>query len=307
MLADIEKIFPPGTHGDTSGLPVDVMGDMIIVMDENWQVKWYFDTFEHDGGAPQLDIKRPAVLGEICENGKGGCPPIFLTVTGISPKATDWLHANSIYYWPAPQNGNTTGGDLIWSSRHQDWVMRVDYRDGKGTGNILWRMGPGGDFTINSSDPWPWFSHQHDVGIEDNGKGVMTIFDNGNTRLSPPSGPGSSTGGTPGLGDTACKPNDCHSRGIVVKFDETAKTVTPVLSQDLGHFSTAMGSAQMLSNGSYFFVPTIVLLTATDIVAYDEEIQPTTGAETGTTVLNLRSPEVYRGWQMPSLYAPPTT
>ena len=64
MQADLQKIFPPGTQGDTSGLPVDIIGTMIIVLDNNWRVVWYFDAFQHAGGAPQLDINRPAVLGE---------------------------------------------------------------------------------------------------------------------------------------------------------------------------------------------------------------------------------------------------
>jgi hypothetical protein len=29
-------------------------------------------------------------------------------------------------------------------------VMRVDYQDGTGTGNILWRMGNQGDFALNN-------------------------------------------------------------------------------------------------------------------------------------------------------------
>jgi len=33
VLVDIERIFPPRTQGDTSGLPVDIIGDMIIVLD----------------------------------------------------------------------------------------------------------------------------------------------------------------------------------------------------------------------------------------------------------------------------------
>ena len=71
VLADIEKIFPAGTQGDTSGHPVDIVGDMIIVLDSNWQAVWYFDSFQHDAGCPQsgprqLDINRAAVLGETC-------------------------------------------------------------------------------------------------------------------------------------------------------------------------------------------------------------------------------------------------
>jgi len=307
VLADIEKIFPAGTQGDTSGLPVDIMGDMIIVLDNNWQVAWYFDTFEHAGGGTQLDYNRPAVLGEVCINGQGGCPPVFLLGTGIAPKCKDWLHANAIYYWPAPQNG-TSKGDLIWSSRHQDWIMRVNYQDTKGTGDIMWRMGPGGDFTFNnvSGDIWPWFSHQHEVGMENGGTGPMTLFDNGNTRLSPPTGSHASSGPIPGLGSD-CGPIDCKSRGMVLTVDESTMQVTPLVMQDLGVLSPAMGSAQLLSDGNYFFVPTIVALGANDIVAFDIEITPPAAGDiTGTQAYNIRTPEVYRGWQMPSLYAPPT-
>ena len=169
-------------------------------------------------------------------------------------------------------------------------------------------MGPGGDFRFvnNYSDPWPWFSHQHDVGIENNGTGVMTIFDNGNTRISPPTGPHSSTGGTPGLGRN-CGPNDCHSRGMALTFDESTMQATPVLSTDLGVFSNAMGSAQWLADNNYFFVPAIVRVTRTGTLGYGIEIQPAPGTDNGTQVLNLAGPDSYRSWQMPSLYDPPTT
>jgi len=88
VIADIEKVFPPGTQGDTSGLPVDIIGDMIIVLDQNWQVVWYFDAFQHDSGPPQLDINRPAVLGESCVVAQSGCPSILLLGSGIAPRRT---------------------------------------------------------------------------------------------------------------------------------------------------------------------------------------------------------------------------
>jgi arylsulfate sulfotransferase len=284
VIADIEKIFPPGTQGDTSGLPVDVIGDMIVVLNANWQVVWYFDAFEHDSGAPQLDINRPAVLGETCVKNQVGCPPVFLLGTGIAPKAKDWLHANSLYFWPQT-------GDIIWSSRHQDWAMKVDYHYGTGTGNILWRMGPDGDFTFNNiyQDSWPWFSHQHDVGIETNG--VMTVFDNGNTRVQPPpvgTGPG-------------------NSRGMALTFDERLMQVTPVLSDDLGVYGSAMGSAQLLPGGNYFFLPTNVFVNLNLIAGYSIEVQPTAGTASGTQILNLQGPEQYRAWQMTNFYSVPTT
>jgi hypothetical protein len=286
LFADIEKIFPPGTQGDASGLPVDIVGDMIIVLDANWQVAWYFDSFQHDGGGGQLDINRPAVLGETCVINQGSCPPMLLLGPGIAPFAKDWLHANSLYYQPQD-------GSIIWSSRHQDWVMKVDYQNGSGTGNILWRMGLDGDFAFHNiyNDAWPWFSHQHDAGIENNGAGPLTVFDNGDTRVSPP---------PVGLGSG-------NSRGMALTVDEKGLQVTPILSVDLGVYAQALGSAQLLSDGNYFFLAADVLLAPTTVVSDSIEILPTAGTDTGTQVLSLRSTQSYRAWRMPSLYTPPTT
>jgi arylsulfate sulfotransferase len=291
----VEKIFPPGTQGDTSGLPVDILGDLIVVLDNNWRAVWYFDAFEHDSGAPQLDINRAAVLGATCSQNEQGCPPIFLLGPGVAPFAHDWLHGNSLYYWPQSH-------DLLWSSKNQDWVMKIDFNGGHGTGNILWRLGPCGDFTFNNtnSDPWPWFSAQHEVAMENNGAGPLTVFDNGDTRVSPPSGPGSSSGCLPGLGSG-------HSRGMALAVDENTFQVTPVLSQDLGVFTTAGGSAQLLSNGNYFFLPAVVFVSLSEEASFAMQFFPTPGTVNGAQVLNLQAPSAYRGWQMPSLYNPPGT
>jgi len=289
LIADIEKIYPPGTQGDTSGLPVDIVGNMIVVLDENWQAMWYFDAFEHAGGAPQLDINRAAVLGETCGVNQLGCPPIFLLGNGIAPLALDWLHANSLYYWPAQEDG-VSKGDLIWSSRHQDWVMRVDYEDGAGNGNILWRMGPESDFTFDNidQDPWPWFSHQHEVELESHTRD-LTLFDNGNTRLFQ-------------MGVT-CVPNDCDSRGIVLTVDESKMRVKPMLSVDLGEYSSAVGSAQLLDNDNYFLLAGFVENT----FGYSIEIQPTSGTLSGKQVFNMQGTMGYRAWRMANLYTPPDT
>jgi hypothetical protein len=79
-------------------------------------------------------------------------------------------------------------------------------------------------------------------------------------------------------------------------------TVTPLLSQDLGVYSFALGSARALGNGNYFFQPGTVSATNS---SYAIEVLPTAGTVNGTIVYDLQSAVSYRAWLMPSLYAPP--
>ena len=277
-LASVEKIFPAGTQGDTSGLPVDVIGDFIVVLNSNWQVVWYWDAFQY------LNVSRAAILGETCGVNEAGCPPVFLLDPGhIAPSAKDWLHGNSVYFWP--QNN-----DLIFSMKDQDWVIKIDYNNGTGTGDVLWTMGEtGGNFSFDNinSDPWPWFSHQHDVTLANNGSGPMILFDNGDTRTAAP---------PLGLGFPGCQPNDCNSRGMALTVDESTLTVTPVLSANLGVYSSADGAAQLLSDGNYYFLAPLVV-TLNGIESNAMEFAGT------TQELNIQGPEGYRGWQLVNLYS----
>jgi hypothetical protein len=87
-------------------------------------------------------------------------------------------------------------------------------------------------------------------------------------------------------------------------------TATPALSLDLGNYSEAMGSAQLLSNGDYFFENPMVVINPNAIAGFSLEYGPTPAApQAGAAdlVLDLGAPEHYRGFQMPSLYYPPTT
>jgi hypothetical protein len=266
-LTDEEKIFTDGTQGSSATNPVDIIGDIIVDLDTNWQVAGYWRAFDH------LNANRAAILGETCRNGQRGCPPVTLT-TGI---AQDWLHGNSLYF-------TASDGSVLFSMRHQDWVIKIDYGNGTGTNNILWTLGKGGNFTINSTDPYPWFSHQHDAGFVQGGTTTLALFDNGNTRVSaPPLGLG--------YGD---------SRGYVLSVDQVNLQVTPVLLADLGFYSYALGSAELLSNGDYHFEAG--LANATPL--YSEAIEVFPDATLGFT-MKLHSIPCYRSFRLANLYVPP--
>lgn len=208
VLASTEQIMT-GVQGDG---PVDLLGDMILVLDPDLQVEWTWDAFDH------LDPHHAATLGETCTPAGGGCPPFFL-----APQANDWLHGNSLQLTP--------DGNILYSARHQDCLIKIDYANGQGDGHIIWRLGKDGDFSIASTDPSPWFSHQHDAGIHTDG--TLTLFDNGNVRQAT---------------DPAA-----HSRGQVLRIDERNRAVEPILNADMGGYSLALGAAQKLPSGAYHF------------------------------------------------------
>ena len=146
-IAGLERMMPAGTQGSKEA--VDVLGDLVIDLDEDFQVAGVWNSFDH------VDLKRASLGDEKCRGGVGGggCPPIFL-----APQANGWLHSNSLNYIPAT-------GDFVVSMPEQNWVLKIDWRDGKGSGKVLWRLGEGGDFKAISDDPDPWFSYQHDAGL----------------------------------------------------------------------------------------------------------------------------------------------
>ena len=182
---------------DINGTPTNYIGDMVVVLDEDLQVTWVWDAFDH------LDVNRGPVLGEIVHPGEPGPESIVPDFPAVS-----WLHDNAVSLSPGD-------GNLVLSVRHQDWVIKIDYENGAGDGHVVWRLGQGGDFAVNSADPNPWFSHQHNVHYIDDH--TLILFDNGNTRR-------------------ASDPN-AHNRGQMWTLDETSMTATLVLNADLGDYS----------------------------------------------------------------------
>lgn len=237
---------------------VDVIGDVILALDQNLQVVWAWDSFQH------LDWSRMATLGEVCTQQAAGCPPFYQ-----APQANDWLHGNSVELTP--------DGNILYSMRHQDWVIKIAYANGSGNGNIIWRLGKGGDFQINSTDPNPWFSHQHDAQYECGHSSTISLFDDGNVRNAADS--------------------NAHSRGQVLQLDEQNRIATLVLNADLGGYSFALGSAQKLPNGNYHFDLGWLQPNGTSQAV---EVDPS-----GNIVftLQLNSP-AYRSFRLTDLYTP---
>ena len=231
------------------------------------QVAWVWNAFDH------MDLKRKSKEDGKCRGATGNmaCSAIYLT-----PVANDWLHGNALQLTP--------DGNILYSSRHQDWVIKIDYANGTGSGNILWRMGLDGDFSIQSSDPNPWFSHQHDPNFESNGN-VLLVFDDGNIR-------------------EAADPT-AHSRGQVLQVDEVDKIVRPTLNADLGVYSGALGSAQLLPDGNFHFDAGFLLSTsASGSPIYNGQSLEVNLSDQVVFGIQFGTLE-YRSFRIPNLYTAP--
>jgi arylsulfate sulfotransferase len=234
----------------------NVLGDVIIDLDQNLQPVWVWNEFDH------LDVNRH--------------PYNF----------PDWTHTNAIIYSPSDHN-------IIVSMRHQNWVVKVDYQDGAGAGDILWRLGEGGDFKlVGGTDPTDWQYAQHGPHLfSPNSSGVFSLglLDNGDDRLFP-------TGVTCGQGGA---PACLYSTVPVFQIDEGAKTATLVFHQilDPSLYSFFGGNAELMDNGNIEYDLAGIGTSQSDIF----EVTPTS---TPQTVWHLHSGNAYayRGYRLPSLY-----
>ena len=198
MLLGSRDVVSTQYQGGTQNNPVDIIGDMILILDHNMQLVWAWDSFAHQ------DLSRAATMNDMCVHNLGnGCPDFNNNFT----QANDWLHTNAMEL--------TADGNIILSERSQDWVVKVNYANGRGDGSLLWRMGPYGDFTILNppsnpcGDPnvFPWFTHQHDAEIlQSSVLRLMTVFDDGNLRKKQCGGVG-------------------NSRGMVLSVNEAQRTI----------------------------------------------------------------------------------
>lgn len=259
-LAGLERMFPDGAQGSKD--PVDVLGDLVVDLDQDFQVSWVWNAFDH------MDLNRASLGDEKCQGGPGsdGCTPVFL-----ASSANGWLHCNSLYYIAG-------SGDFLISIPEQDWVVKIDYQGGKGSGKVLWRLGNGGDFQTNSKDPYPWFSYQHDVGFDPPGSNRLILFDDGHRRKK--------------------KYPEANNRGQVWELNEDGRTAALVMNADLGVYAVAVGSAQSLSGGGFsfesgFINPGPSTFSRTTEVSADGKIVYTQRVDSALTYRSFRVPDLY--------------
>jgi arylsulfate sulfotransferase len=197
-----------GLNGFTG--QVNVLGDDVIDLDESLKPVWVWSSFDH------LDVNRHPF------------------------QFPDWTHSNAIIYLPKD-------GDLLLSIRHQNWIIKIDYRDGKGGGDIIWRLGSEGDFTLSSGvDPTDWFYAQHGPAIFSTESATifsLSVMDNGNDRQFPAEGTCATIGTSP------CP----YSTVGIYRLDETSKTATLTFHDAVNQFAQFGGDTRALANGNLEF------------------------------------------------------
>jgi hypothetical protein len=176
-----------------------VAGDLIVELTPEGDVVWEWDAFDH------LDPMRRR---------DGFEDEIFDPATGQAGQ--DWTHGNGIVLDEAT-------GTLLFSMRHQDWVIAIDVD----TGDVLWRLGEEGDFALTAGT---WSYHQHSPQWQDDG--TLLLYDNGL--------------GNPGLDDALET-----SRAVRYALDLEAMTATQVWEDEAEPFMAPIaGDADRLPDGS---------------------------------------------------------
>jgi arylsulfate sulfotransferase len=255
---------PPGPGKFT------ILGDALVDLDENFQPVWVWSTFDN------LDVNRH--------------PMEFDAADGY-----DWTHCNCIQIAP--------DGNLILSSRHQNWVMKIDYEGGGGGGAILWKLGYQGDFTLVGSQTadTDWFFAQHYPNLleaDGNRITLLSVFDNGNDRCFAMPG---------GCEATSPPPPPSFSRGAIFSIDETAMRAALVWQYPLNEYSFWGGDVMSLINGDIEIcasepVPIGAPPPTSDTPSQVVEMTPGQSAPVIVWQMTVTSGGAYRSYRIPSLY-----
>ena len=222
----------------------EVWGDILVQMDETFEPKWVWSAWDW------LDLGRHPM----------GLP--------------DWTHSNCVQLTP--------DNNLLLSVRNQNWVLKLDWAGGAGTGEILWTLGDGGDFDLEAGD---WFYAQHcPIILETEGPSItrLSVLDNGNDR--------------PG-------PQPPVSRGLIMIMNETEKRAMPVWQwpQSPDFYSYWGGNVLPLANGNV----EVCMSDAVEAGGAAGKSLVTEVSGNGEQIFwqaTMSPPNCYRSFRFPSLY-----
>jgi hypothetical protein len=239
-----------GCTGDPAEM---VLGDVIVDLDQNLNPVWAWNAFNH------VPVDRSSFL------------------------FPDWTQSNSLAYSPSD-------GSLLLSSRHLSWVLKIAYANGTGSGNVIWRLGLGGDFTLQGGEaPHDWFNAQHTPTFPTSvttGVFPLMVFDNGTYRQFSPSNP-CGTVALPCL----------YSTVPTFEINESARTATLVSSLRSPIYSSAGGNAETLPGGNVHFTAAASAQDESDVFEYTPGQAPMLVMH-----LNIKGQNAYRSNRLGSLY-----
>jgi hypothetical protein len=242
---------------DLPGYPgtLFVTGDALIDLDPAGNVAWVWSSLDH------LDVNRHPF----------GLP--------------DWTHSNAVVYTP-------NDGNLLLSMRNQCWILKLDYENGNGAGDILWKLGEGGDFALTGGDPSEWFYGQHFPNIlaVDGSQMTLAVFDDGNNRILDDRGDICGTPGNP----------QCQSRGTIYQIEESTRIATLQWHDSPGLFTFWGGSIGQMINGDVEFdlsQPFFQDPTSSQVMEVTQSADP----EVVWQML-MQGGNAYRAYRIPSLY-----
>jgi hypothetical protein len=233
---------------------IDSLGDVLVDIDLDGNVAWAWSAFDH------LDVNRHLF----------GLP--------------DWTHSNALLY--------TADGNLLLSMRNQSWILKIDYANGAGTGNIIWRLGEDGDFTLLGGNSSDWFYAQHYpyvVGAEGS-KTTLAIYDNGDLRI--------------GSDGSPCEPpippvTTCYTRATIFEIDESNNVANLLWQDSPGFFSFWGGSIQVLGNANVEFDSSAAF--GFSVASQVTEVTQTDSPQI-VWQMTITGANAYRGSRLPSLY-----
>jgi len=224
-----------------------IRGDVLVDMDDKFDLGWTWSAFDY------LDINYHPMDVE------------------------DWTHANALLHSPID-------GSLIVSMRNQHWIVKIDYANGNGSGDVLWRLGYGGDVALLNGGDFDWFYGQHFPTFAEPvlGRRIrLSVFDNRAINQD---------------GSTCSSLGACYSRALILEVDEDAKTANIVWDNPLDLYSYWGGSIQKLINHVEYTLSSPFSGLGSRITEVDYD------TKSPVWQMDVLNQWVYRGYRIPSLY-----